>query len=456
MPITAEIRALARLLLRGEWDRESMRQRVQTQLGKCPRVFASAIAKVLRQHPPGRRPTLEAVTAVLSVNDSLRTALSRQRPRLYERLLTEPLHEARWRWPVHRLESAGELADWLEVDPNDLLWFADPGEWLRRGASQALRHYRWQWIPKRTGGYRLLEAPKPRLARIQRRILDGILQSIPVHECAHGFVVGRNTLSHVEPHTGKATVLRLDLADFFPSISRARVDAIFRHAGYPVAVARLLACLCTTSTPSGILAGCPAGASNRIRQLHRMPHLPQGSPASPALANLSAFPLDCRLRGYAEAAGANYTRYADDLLLSGGPELRRAADALLTRIGAIVMEEGFEVNWRKVRLQTQSVSQRAVGLVLNEKPAVPREQYDQLKAILCNIGRHGSASQNRDGHADFEAHLRGRIAHIAHIQPARGARLKALFKAIPSERWECAPTAVRSSSGTSSPPVPGS
>jgi hypothetical protein len=436
MPITTELRALARLLLRGEWDRESMQQRVQSQLGKCPRAFASAITKLLRQHPPGSRPTLEAVTAILSVDDTLRKALARQRPGLYERLHSEPVPESRWHWPVHRLESAGELADWLDLDPNELLWLADPGEWLRQGGSQALRHYRWQWIPKRTGGYRLLEAPKPRLARIQRRILDGILQSIPVHDSAHGFVVGRNTLSHVAPHTGKATVLRLDLADFFPSICRARVDATFRHAGYPVAVARLLACLCTTSTPLHIFAGCPAGASNRIREMHRMPHLPQGSPASPALANLAAFRLDCRLRGYAEAAAAVYTRYADDLLISGGPELRRAADALLTRIGAIAIEEGFEVNWRKVRVQTKSVSQRAVGLVLNEKPAVPREQYDQLKAILCNIGRHGSASQNRDGHADFEAHLRGRIAHIAHIQPARGARLKALFEGIPPERWE--------------------
>ena len=166
-----------------------------------------------------------------------------------------------------------------------------------------------------------------------------------------------------------------------------------------------------------------------------MPHLPQGSPASPALANLAAFRLDCRLRGYAEAAGAVYTRYADDLLFSGGPELRRAADALLTRIGAIAIEEGFEVNWRKVRVQTQAMSQRAVGLVLNQKPSVPREQFDQLKAILHNISRHGSASQNREGHPDFEAHLRGRIAHFEHIQPARGARLKALFDAIPPEQW---------------------
>ncbi len=413
-----------------------MQQRVRAQLGKFPRVYASAISNLVRSLPPGSRPTLEAVVAVLTQDSALQRILGRQRPRLHAHLHSEPRSDIHWRWPVRPLASTGELAEWLGLDPTELLWRADPGGWLRRSASPVLRHYRWRWIAKRTGGFRLLEAPKPRLAGIQRRILDEVLQVIPVHESAHGFVVGRNTLSYVQPHTAQATVLRLDLADFFPSISRARVDAIFRHAGYPTAVARLLACLCTTSTPGGIFAGCPApGPSSQSRQLHRMPHLPQGSPASPALANLAAFRLDCRLRGYAEAAGAVYTRYADDLLFSGGPELRRAADALLTRIGAIAIEEGFEVNWRKVRVQTQAMSQRAVGLVLNQKPSVPREQFDQLKAILHNISRHGSASQNREGHPDFEAHLRGRIAHFEHIQPARGARLKALFDAIPPEQW---------------------
>jgi len=36
------------------------------------------------------------------------------------------------------------------------------------------------------------------------------------------------------------------------------------------------------------------------------------------LANLAAFGLDRRLAGLAAALGATYTRYADDLTLSGG------------------------------------------------------------------------------------------------------------------------------------------
>jgi RNA-directed DNA polymerase len=57
--------------------------------------------------------------------------------------------------------------------------------------------------------------------------------------------------------------------------------------------------------------------------MYRVPHLPQGAPTSPALANLLAWPLDCRLLDLAEAAGAHYTRYADDLAFSGDADFAR-------------------------------------------------------------------------------------------------------------------------------------
>ena len=81
----------------------------------------------------------------------------------------------------------------------------------------------------------------------------------------------------------------------------------------------------------------------------RTPHLPQGAPTSPALANLSAHRFDIRVTALAEKFGWHYTRYADDLLFSG----KRFRPAFLKQfqiwIGAIALEENFDVNTRKSR-----------------------------------------------------------------------------------------------------------
>src|SRR5207244_3281701 len=112
-------------------------------------------------------------------------------------------------------------------------------------------------------------------------------------------------------------------------VSSARVLALFQTAGYPNPVARLLTGLCTNSVPADVLDAYPFPGRAvpwwRLERPYRWPHLPQGAPTSPALANLCAYRLDCRLSGLARAAGAAYTRYADDLLFSGGRQLERSA-----------------------------------------------------------------------------------------------------------------------------------
>lgn len=165
--------------------------------------------------------------------------------------------------------------------------------------------------------------------------------------------------------------------------------------------------------------------------MYAVPHLPQGAPTSPALANLCAYQIDCRLTGLARASGANYTRYADDLAFSGGEELERAVNRFSTQAAVILEEEGFRVHHRKTRVMRQGVRQRIAGLVVNEHANVPREEVDQLKAILTNCARRGPAGENRAGHPDFRAHLHGRVGFVEMIHPERGRKLRRLLDAIP-------------------------
>jgi retron-type reverse transcriptase len=290
----------------------------------------------------------------------------------------------------------------------------------------------------------LLEAPKPRLRQLQRYILDDILAHIPPHPAAHGFRTGHSIATSAAAHVGRAVVIRLDLQTFFTSVVRARVVAIFRSAGYPERVARTLAALCTHGSPPDVLHAMPrqdtpvaapsthdvvAARARMLARLHTA-HLPQGAPTSGALANLAAHGFDVRVHALAMSIGASYTRYADDLAISGGRELARAAPTIIARVGAIAFEEGFALNFRKTRVMTASTQQRITGLVVNDRLAVPRVEIERLRAILHNCVRTGPAAQNRDSHADFRAHLLGRIAWVASVDAHKGARLRAVFERI--------------------------
>jgi hypothetical protein len=297
-----------------------------------------------------------------------------------------------------------------------------------------LRHYSYRWVTRANGKVRLLEVPRGRLKHLQRRLLHDLLDLIPPHDAAHGYRKGRSIASYVAPHAGRRIILHMDLRDFFPSIHAARVRALFRTAGYPIAVARLLTGLCTSIVPDDVFAGLPQQSPGALTPASRRrfsgAHLPQGAPTSPALANLCGHRLDCRLAGLARAAGACYTRYADDLAFSGDEELERCARRFHVGVCRIALEEGFEVHTRKTRFLRQGLRQRVAGVVLNAHPNVTRSDFDRLKAILANCVRHGPASQNRDHHADFRSHLAGRIAYVGMLNAARGQRLRRLFKQI--------------------------
>ena len=111
------------------------------------------------------------------------------------------------------------------------------------------------------------------------------------------------------------------------------------------------------------------------------------------------------MTGLARIAEASYTRYADDLVFSGGESFARSIARFPVQVAAIALEEGFAVQHHKTRVMRQGVRQRAAGVVINQKPNITRDDYDQLKAILYNCVRHGPNDQNRAGAADFRAHI---------------------------------------------------
>lgn len=334
-----------------------------------------------------------------------------------------------------RLETIGDLAAWLAIPISRLDWLADERRQHHRTSIPILQHYYYRFAPKRSGGPpRLIEAPKAQLKALQRRILKEILDLAPVHPHAHGFVRGRSCLSGAQVHAGEHVVVCADLRDFFPNIRAARIHGLFRSFGYPTAVARALTGLCTTSTPHSAFTRLDGGEQCdwRTRKMFGAPHLAQGAPTSPALANLCAWRFDQRCSGLARALGGRYSRYADDLTFSGDAVFAARTSTLIAAFAEIAGEEGFVVNHAKTRVMRRSRPQRVTGVVVNEHINVQRRGYDELKAVLHNCRLHGPVSQNRDHRADFHAHLDGRVGWVEQVNPSRGAKLRAAFDAI---RW---------------------
>lgn len=400
----ARLKPLVGDLRKARWL-EPLVRNLHLEFGEAPRPTTHRVAERIRGHPPFVKAWIAGQGRILPLPVTPQMAPAAGAPR---------------DWQIPAITTLGDLADELRLHGDDLGWLVAHGQ---------ADHYRDRWQAKpKSGRFRLIESPKTLLKFAQRQVLRKILCAIPPHEAARGFRPGSSVRDFVEPHTGRALLLRFDLEDFFPSLTAARVLRVFLTAGYPEAVARALTRLTTRATPHSTLEEKPLARAERLRL--STPHLPQGAPTSPALANLGAFRLDCRLAGLAEAAGARYTRYADDLLFSGGADFARQARRFEAAVGALVIEEGFRLNHHKTRVLRQGRKQHAAGLVLNDKPNIDRRDFDRLKAILTNCVRHGPASQNRDHHPDFAANLEGRISWVRFIHPEKAGKLRGIFDKI--------------------------
>jgi RNA-directed DNA polymerase len=290
--------------------------------------------------------------------------------------------------------------------------------WLvyHREVDTGTHYHRWL-VPKRDGGARLISAPKPDFKRAQTWIARSITEHLPVHGAVHGFLAGRSTATNATVHSGADIVIKLDLRDFYPSVTLPRVKGVFRKAGYGEQVATVLALLCTEPPREEIAID---GVKYHVAIGPRS--LPQGAPTSPSITNTLALRLDARLAGLARKLGVRYTRYADDLTFSwhGGPH--GPVGKLVDAVRRIAADEGFAVHEKKTRIMRAGRRQKVTGLVVNRTardraaPAarVPRTLVRQLRAAIHN------RENGRPGRGESLEVLRGWAAYVYMTDSVKG------------------------------------
>lgn len=262
------------------------------------------------------------------------------------------------------------------------------------GASNSPRHfYRSFTVPKKSGGRRRIDEPLPSLKEIQHWILREILDKISPSVFAKAFRADTSIKDNAKFHRAQQIVLMLDIKDFFHSIKFSRIYGVYHQIGYtkPVAVA-----LSNLSLLNGAL--------------------PQGAPTSPALSNLVCRRLDARIAGYCLKRGLRYTRYADDIAISGNFK----AIELINFVSSVATEDGFILNGEKTRVLEHCQRQQITGVVVNDILRAPRDVRDELRQHVYYIEKFGLASHmDRCGlyKANFPMHLGGLAAHVLSIDP---------------------------------------
>lgn len=334
---------------------------------------------------PGYQPALPAATELAELAEHFRAVTDATS---LARVLNAALELHRKQHPKGRTKT---------VAPGLLLYYAHHKK----------ERYRTFQVPKRTRGqFRDIKAPEHGLLRIQRLLLLCLTATFTTcDEAAHGFVPGRSVLTNAQPHAGRRFVLNLDLKDFFPSTRVGRVLKVLQMAPFnlPKEAAHLVANLC-----------CDQGS------------LPQGAPTSPLLTNVVCMRLDRKLRALAKLHRCRYTRYADDITFSS--QRPAFTPAFHAELNAVLAKERYEQNPAKQRLQTPENRQEVTGVVVNERPNVPREFVQDIRFLLHVWQKHGytaasEAMGEKYGRGKAHARYKGNIPKLEKVLAGKIAYL---------------------------------
>lgn len=296
-------------------------------------------------------------------------------------------------------------------------------------------------------GVRKITAPNRWLKDIQKNITRELqAYGIGIHNCAHAYRYGKSITTMAEKHVGKKYVLRIDLSDFFSSITAEMVRS-YLPKGVPLELKRQITKWC-------FLDG----------------KLPQGAPSSPLLSNIAFFSYDARIARIVQSWRSfrrpnkisphkirfhdiTYSRYSDDLVFSSDYPFLYDIVPLLE----LVLQPNFKINHKKTRFAKSSSKQQVTGIVVNKKLSVARDSRKLLRAELhkltvdivtgrcpnnCRIDETGNIVPINPAHIDTPLiTFEGKVSHIANVCPEQATSLQKQLRILsdvintPADQW---------------------
>ena len=252
-------------------------------------------------------------------------------------------------------------------------------------------------IPKRAGGSRKLQIPTEELKALQAQLAVNIEKALgkEVHQCANAYIRGRSTVTNAVPHLGAEVIIKLDIKNFFPSVTTEHISPWLDRFVKKLAGRNY------------------AKLTERLEDLILFENqLPQGAPTSPILSNLVLLKFDIAMQRMAFANEARYTRYADDITLSLRADKKSAVGTLIKLTRLILAQSGFRLNEgeKKIVVLRPHQHQQICGITINSgRPTISRKQRRKLRAADHAMSKGKETSHTR-------SQLSGWLSYVSHIQ----------------------------------------
>lgn len=231
---------------------------------------------------------------------------------------------------------------------------------------------------------RKLQSPSPNLKKTQRLILDKILTKQPVLPCVYGLSKDRTVLANAKMHLKNASdqLVVLDIENFFPSVKRSQIIKVFRKLGFNKENSAILTKICTVND-----------------------ELPQGAPTSPYLASLACIKLDKEIYNYCKRRNFEYTRYFDDISVSG----KNILEKHIKYIEKIIVKHSFRCNDSKREFYDFNTENKVInGIVINQDKLSVTEKYKrEIEESYRNLAANKTLQNERvfSGKIGFYLHI---------------------------------------------------
>ncbi|SDN27717.1 RNA-directed DNA polymerase [Desulfonauticus submarinus] len=262
-----------------------------------------------------------------------------------------------------------------------------PYQTLRKLVARQVNAYRIFRIRKRSSGYRVICVPNKDLLKVQRWIDKFILSNLESSPYSYAFEEGQSIVDCASQHLSCRWLIKIDLRNFFESLSEIQVYRVFKVAGYNNLVSFEMARLCTKQSKSGWKLYNPYWKSYPREKIPLynadvIGHLPQGAPTSPKLSNLIMKNLDFEVNNIAQKFSLVYTRYADDMIFSTIDSSfdYKKAKCFIKDIFNILPKHGLLPNRQKTKIIPPGGRKIVLGLLVDsEKVRLPKDFRNKLE-----------------------------------------------------------------------------